>query len=45
MPVDAALAGAEAVVFDCDGVIADSEPASQAAWVRAVGSAGHDMTA
>lgn len=42
--MERALAGADAVVFDCDGVIADSEPTSEAAWIRAVGSAGHGMT-
>lgn len=31
----------DGVVFDCDGVLADSEPASQAAWVSTLASVGH----
>lgn len=42
--MEQALDGADAVVFDCDGVIADSEPTSRAAWIRAVRWAGHETT-
>jgi beta-phosphoglucomutase-like phosphatase (HAD superfamily) len=34
-----------AVVFDCDGVLVDSEPHSAAAWVAVLGSRGHRVTA
>ncbi|HUU62074.1 MAG TPA: HAD family phosphatase, partial [Acidimicrobiia bacterium] len=34
-----------AVVFDCDGVLVDSEPHSAAAWVAVLGSRGHRATA
>lgn len=34
-----------AVVFDCDGVLVDSEPHSAAAWVAALGRYGHRVTA
>lgn len=33
-----------AVVFDCDGVLVDSEPHSAAAWVHALGEHGHAIT-
>jgi len=33
-----------AVVFDCDGVLVDSEPHSAAAWVAVLGSRGHRAT-
>ena len=36
---------ARAVVFDCDGVLVDSEPHSAAAWVAALGRYGHRATA
>jgi HAD superfamily hydrolase (TIGR01509 family) len=31
----------QAAVFDCDGVLVDSEPASERAWTRAVTAFGH----
>jgi HAD superfamily hydrolase (TIGR01509 family) len=34
-----------AVVFDCDGVLVDSEPHSAVAWVAALGRHGHPATA
>jgi len=34
-----------AVVFDCDGVLVDSEPHSAAAWVTVLGRRGHRGTA
>ncbi len=34
-----------AVVFDCDGVLVDSEPHSQAAWLAVLGPLGHPATA
>ena len=34
-----------AVVFDCDGVLVDSEPHSAVAWVTALGRYGHRVTA
>ena len=34
-----------AVVFDCDGVLVDSEPHSAVAWVAALGRYGHRVTA
>ncbi|MBN2114264.1 MAG: HAD family phosphatase [Acidimicrobiia bacterium] len=34
-----------AVVFDCDGVLVDSEPHSAVAWVAALGRYGHRATA
>lgn len=34
----------DAVIFDCDGVLADSEPTSVAAWTAAVGHFGHKVT-
>ena len=34
-----------AVVFDCDGVLVDSEPHSAAAWVTVLGGRGHRATA
>jgi len=34
-----------AVVFDCDGVLVDSEPHSAAAWVAVLGRRGHRATA
>ena len=34
-----------AVVFDCDGVLVDSEPHSAVAWVTALGRYGHRATA
>jgi len=34
-----------AVVFDCDGVLVDSEPHSAAAWVTVLGRRGHRATA
>jgi len=36
---------ARAVVFDCDGVLVDSEPHSAVAWVAAMGRYGHRVTA
>ena len=33
-----------ALVFDCDGVLVDSEPHSEAAWVEALGRRGHRAT-
>jgi beta-phosphoglucomutase-like phosphatase (HAD superfamily) len=33
-----------AVVFDCDGTLADSEPHSAAAWVDALGRRGYSIT-
>ena len=36
---------ARAVVFDCDGVLVDSEPHSAVAWVAALGRYGHRATA
>ncbi len=33
-----------AVVFDCDGVLVDSEPHSAAAWMAVLGSRGHRAT-
>lgn len=33
-----------AVVFDCDGVLVDSEPHSAAAWVAVLGRRGHRAT-
>ena len=35
----------EGVVFDCDGVLADSEGVSFEAWRRALAVHGHDLTA
>ena len=32
------------MIFDCDGVLADSEPASVASWLAAVHSHGHPAT-
>ncbi len=32
-----------AVIFDCDGVLVDSEPISVAAWRRALAQCGHDV--
>jgi HAD superfamily hydrolase (TIGR01509 family) len=37
------LEGVDAVVFDCDGVIVDSEPLSERAWRAALGEHGVDM--
>jgi HAD superfamily hydrolase (TIGR01509 family) len=34
-----------AVVFDCDGVLVDSEPHSVAAWLAVLGPLGHPATA
>ena len=34
-----------AVVFDCDGVLVDSEPHSRAAWMQVLGDLGHPATA
>lgn len=34
-----------AVVFDCDGVLVDSEPHSAAAWMEVLGRRGHRATA
>ena len=34
-----------AVVFDCDGVLVDSEPHSIAAWMDVLGTLGHAATA
>lgn len=34
-----------AVIFDCDGVLVDSEPHSAVAWVAALGRYGHRATA
>ncbi len=34
-----------AIVFDCDGVLVDSEPHSAAAWVAVLGRRGHRATA
>lgn len=34
-----------AVVFDCDGVLVDSEPHSAVAWVEVLGRRGHRATA
>jgi mannitol-1-/sugar-/sorbitol-6-phosphatase len=34
-----------AVVFDCDGVVVDSEPASEEAWRRALAGLGVSLTA
>ena len=34
-----------AVLFDCDGVLVDSEPHSVAAWLDVLGSVGHPATA
>lgn len=34
----------DAVIFDCDGVLADSEPTSVASWTAAVGHFGHHVT-
>lgn len=34
-----------AVIFDCDGVVVDSEPASVRAWSRAIERAGRSATA
>jgi HAD superfamily hydrolase (TIGR01509 family) len=34
-----------AVVFDCDGVLVDSEPHSQSAWLAVLGPLGHPATA
>jgi beta-phosphoglucomutase-like phosphatase (HAD superfamily) len=36
---------ARAVVFDCDGVLVDSEPHSAVAWMEALGPYGHRATA
>ena len=36
---------ARAVVFDCDGVLVDSEPHSAAAWTAALGRYGRTVTA
>jgi beta-phosphoglucomutase-like phosphatase (HAD superfamily) len=36
--------GFDGVIFDCDGVLADSEPASVAAWMGAVTGFGLDVT-
>jgi len=35
----------DAVVFDCDGTLADSEPLAQRAWAAAVGPLGYDVRA
>ena len=35
---------ADAVLFDCDGVLVDSEPASYEAWRRTLGRHGVDLT-
>lgn len=35
---------AAAVVFDCDGVLVDSEPHSRAAWLGVLGALGHPAT-
>jgi len=35
---------ARAVVFDCDGVLVDSEPHSAVAWAAALGRYGHRVT-
>ena len=37
-----ALGPVAGVIFDCDGVLADSEPASEAAWADTVTNAGHE---
>lgn len=37
------LEGVDAVVFDCDGVLVDSEPISEWAWRRALEGHGVDM--
>jgi len=34
-----------AVLFDCDGVLVDSEPHSIAAWMEVLGALGHPATA
>lgn len=34
-----------AVLFDCDGVLVDSEPHSEAAWLAVLGRRGHGVTA
>ena len=36
---------ARAVIFDCDGVLVDSEPHSAVAWVAALGRYGHRVSA
>jgi beta-phosphoglucomutase-like phosphatase (HAD superfamily) len=36
---------ARAVVFDCDGVLVDSEPHSAVAWMAALGRYGHRVSA
>jgi len=33
----------KAVVFDCDGVLVDSEPLSEAAWTRALSRYGYEL--
>jgi len=35
--------GVDAVLFDCDGVLVDSEPISEAAWRRALEEFGADL--
>lgn len=37
------LSGVDAVLFDCDGVLCDTEPLSQRAWTRAVAAFGVDI--
>jgi HAD superfamily hydrolase (TIGR01509 family) len=32
-----------AVIFDCDGVLVDSEPISEAAWARSLASYGYEV--
>lgn len=34
----------QAVVFDCDGVLVDSEPLADEIWARVLSSHGYDMT-
>ncbi|MBM3557231.1 MAG: HAD family phosphatase, partial [Alphaproteobacteria bacterium] len=35
----------KAVIFDCDGVLVDSEPISNRVWAEAVSELGHPITA
>ena len=37
------LSSFDAVIFDCDGVVSDSEPASVQGWIAAVGSHGLEV--
>lgn len=39
------FAGVEAVIFDCDGVVVDSEPASQGAWALVLSRHGVELEA